>query len=110
MGKIVSSLAYMCFYTGVNPARTFCPSMVDCMAGICSQVVGTWYWIYWIGPFAASLVVAEVTEWIHVSVEAEEAEELQEELKPEQAVKQVDTTDSATIASGAPIPAMDMNL
>lgn len=39
------------------------------MAGACDRVVGSWYWIYWIGPFCASLAVAEVTEWISMDVD-----------------------------------------
>ena len=55
---------------GVNPARTFGPSMVVCMVGErCSEVVGSWYWIYWIGPFAASFVVAELTTWLQMDVD-----------------------------------------
>lgn len=54
---------------GVNPARTFGPSMVDCMAGVCSSVVKSSYWIYWLGPFAASLTVAEVTEWMSLDLD-----------------------------------------
>ena len=34
---------------GVNPARVFGPSMVQCMAGDCA--VTDYWWIYWIGPF-----------------------------------------------------------
>lgn len=47
---------------GVNPARTFGPSVVTCMAGgDCSAVAGSWYWIYYVGPFLASYLVAELT-------------------------------------------------
>jgi MIP family channel proteins len=53
---------------GVNPARTFGPSMVTCIAGECDQVVQSSYWIYWIGPFAASLVAAELSEWIAIEI------------------------------------------
>lgn len=42
---------------GINPARVFGPSMVQCMAGDCA-VTDHW-WIYWIGPFAASYLVLE---------------------------------------------------
>jgi len=56
---------------GVNPARTFGPSMVSCMAGRCSEVVGPWYWIYWIGPFLASFAVAEVTAWMECEVDGD---------------------------------------
>lgn len=43
--------------------------MVDCMAGVCSSVVKSSYWIYWLGPFAASLTVAEVTEWMSLDLD-----------------------------------------
>lgn len=47
---------------GVNPARTFGPSAVTCMAGgDCEAVAGSWYWIYYIAPFFASYCVAELT-------------------------------------------------
>jgi len=55
---------------GVNPARTFGPSMVVCMTGSrCDLVVGSWYWIYWIGPFLAAFVVAEITNLMQMEVE-----------------------------------------
>ena len=38
--------------------------MVVCMAGMCDLVVESSYWIYWIGPFVASFVVAEYTYWL----------------------------------------------
>jgi aquaporin Z len=56
---------------GVNPARTFGPSMVTCMANgsLCSDVVdGSWYWIYFIAPFLASFIVAEITFWLHIDI------------------------------------------
>jgi MIP family channel proteins len=61
---------------GVNPARTFGPSMVVCMSSSsdysCSAVVGPWYWIYWIGPFMASWLVAEVTALMEWNVQEDE--------------------------------------
>lgn len=58
--------------SGVNPARTFGPSMVTCMAGTCGEVVQSSYWIYYIAPFLASYVVAEVTEFIQMDLEADD--------------------------------------
>ena len=46
--------------------------MVTCMAGTCDEVVHSNYWIYYIAPFLASYVVAEVTEWITMDLDAEE--------------------------------------
>lgn len=45
--------------------------MVVCMSssGDCSAVVGSWYWIYWVGPFLASWLVAEVTALMEWNVE-----------------------------------------
>jgi MIP family channel proteins len=58
---------------GVNPARTFGPSMVVCMVGDrCSDVVGSWYWIYYVGPFLAAFAVAEVTMLIDTDVEGDQ--------------------------------------
>lgn len=66
------TLSFLCFFSftgcGVNPARTLGPSAVVCMSstGDCSAVISSWYWIYWIGPFVAAWLVAEVTalmEW-----------------------------------------------
>jgi len=56
---------------GVNPARTFGPSMVTCMTGkdSCDLVVDSWYWIYYIGPFLASYIVAEITNLMQMDVE-----------------------------------------
>ena len=56
----------------VNPARTFGPSMVTCMAGNsaeCSAVAnGSWYWIYYIAPAVAAFVVAEITTVMEMNV------------------------------------------
>lgn len=63
---------------GVNPARTFGPSMVVCMASSaddnCSGAVGDWYWIYFIGPFCASFVVAEITNLLELTVDGDDEE------------------------------------
>lgn len=54
---------------GVNPARTFGPSMVTCMGGgVCEDVAGSWYWIYYIGPFLAAWFVAELTVLMEMDV------------------------------------------
>jgi hypothetical protein len=51
------------------------------MAGACARVVGSWYWIYWIGPFCASLAVAEVTEWISMDVSGGSSDDAPSEIK-----------------------------
>lgn len=65
---------------GVNPARTFGPSMVTCMADsdMCSDVAGDWYWIYFVGPFLAAFLVAEVTLLMDSAEDAAAAEEVKE--------------------------------
>jgi hypothetical protein len=35
----------------------------------CESVMGTWYWIYWVGPFLAALAVAEVTLLMEMDVD-----------------------------------------
>ena len=61
------------FTYSVNPARTFGPSVVTCMAGNsedCSAVAnGSWYWIYYIAPAMAAFVVAEITTAMQMKVE-----------------------------------------
>jgi aquaporin Z len=56
---------------GVNPARVFGPAMITCMSeeGDCIGVVGDWWWIYYIGPFLAAFLVAEITALIHWDVD-----------------------------------------
>ena len=56
---------------GVNPARTFGPSMVTCMANsdACKAAAGDWYWIYYIAPLLAAFLVAEVTLVINCECE-----------------------------------------
>lgn len=69
---------------GVNPARTFGPSMVVCMDpdGDCGEVVQSSYWIYWIGPFTASFLVAEFHNYMGVRIaKAEEEEDAIKESK-----------------------------
>jgi len=36
--------------------------------GNCDAVMGSWYWIYWVGPFLAALAVSEVTIIINMDV------------------------------------------
>lgn len=71
---------------GVNPARTFGPAVVVCAADktLCGEVVGSWWWIYWAGPFFAAFLVAEVNalmEW-----DVEDKEEVKEEVKEDDLV------------------------
>lgn len=79
---------------GVNPARTFGPSMVVCMVGSCDRVVHDTYWVYYIAPFVAAFVVAEVTTWMEYDPDAEEdgtvkeaVEEAPTQESPEKAVE-----------------------
>ena len=61
---------------GVNPARTLGPSAVVCMSGAdCDLVMGDWYWIYWVGPFAAAYAVAEMTLLMEMDVDGPAPEE-----------------------------------
>jgi len=73
---------------GVNPARTFGPSMITCMYGDeskCDAVAHTeWYWVYYIGPFLAAFFVAEVTLWMEWDVD-----------EPTEKIENVETADSA---------------
>ena len=71
---------------GVNPARTFGPSMITCMAGNCDDVVSDDYWVYYIGPFTASFVVAELTYWLKKLPKGEETGD-DEQGQPEQPAK-----------------------
>ena len=59
---------------GVNPARTFGPAIVTCMGNsdLCSSVIGPWWWIYWVGPFLASYVVADITLWMSIDVDEDD--------------------------------------
>jgi len=73
---------------GLNPARTFGPSMIVCMAGNCDEVVSDAYWIYWIGPFSGSFIVAELTYWLknlQVEEEATSSDEHDQLVKSEEA-------------------------
>ena len=62
---------------GVNPARTFGPAVVVCMSTYenCSDSIGDWWWIYFVGPFMASLVVAEITNLLEINVDDEDEDE-----------------------------------
>ena len=88
---------------GVNPARTFGPSMVGCMESkdVCDQVVQSSYWIYYAGPFLASFFVAELTNLMawepdgevekeHKSVSSPDGEEAKEDISTHD-VKPVNT-------------------
>jgi len=90
---------------GVNPARTFGPSMVTCMVGGgCDEVAGSWYWIYYVAPFFASYCVAELTLIMDMDVgEAteeplpESAKESPEEDSPDaDALKRTHTVEALT--------------
>lgn len=51
--------------------------MVTCMADSeqCDQIVGDWYWIYYVGPFLAAWFVAELTHILEMDVGDDEVEE-----------------------------------
>ena len=54
---------------GVNPARTFGPSVMSCLAGSCGEAIqGTTYWIYYIAPGVAAFLVAETTNMLSVGI------------------------------------------
>lgn len=68
---------------GVNPARTFGPAIVTCAhtaatsgdsSVSCSDVIGSWWWIYFLAPLVAALMVAEITVLIEWDVEKENKE------------------------------------
>lgn len=99
---------------GVNPARTFGPSMVTCMAGDnCSDVAGSWYWIYYVGPFLAAWFVAELTVLMEMDVgesdeapaaddaPVESAKESADVVKPEEEAAKVDTETPAVEVQSA---------
>lgn len=61
---------------GVNPARTFGPAVMTCMVanangvvGDCEAAVGEFWWIYYIGPLLAALLVVEFSSLMHWDVE-----------------------------------------
>eukprot|EP00557_Chaetoceros_sp_GSL56_P003552 CAMPEP_0176488992 /NCGR_PEP_ID=MMETSP0200_2-20121128/7031_1 /TAXON_ID=947934 /ORGANISM="Chaetoceros sp., Strain GSL56" /LENGTH=379 /DNA_ID=CAMNT_0017886065 /DNA_START=907 /DNA_END=2046 /DNA_ORIENTATION=+ len=61
---------------GVNPARTFGPAVMTCMvasangvAGDCEAAIGDFWWIYYVGPLMAALLVVEVSSLMHWDVE-----------------------------------------
>ena len=58
--------------------------MVVCMVSSahCSQAVGSWYWIYYVAPFIAAFLVAEVTNIMAWEVEEEPAGKSFEEELP----------------------------
>jgi len=47
---------------GINPARTFGPAIVNSFAG--AKVWDNSYWIYFIGPFAASIAAAGIYKFV----------------------------------------------
>ena len=55
---------------GINPARTFGPALVNSMAG---NNVWDDYWIYFVGPFLASMVAAGIYKFIFEETEEEVA-------------------------------------
>jgi len=58
---------------GVNPARTFGPAMITCWSGgDCDVAIQDWWWIYYIGPFVAAYLVAEITHLMNWEVDKEE--------------------------------------
>mmetsp|Transcript_14606 Transcript_14606/g.20835 ORF Transcript_14606/g.20835 Transcript_14606/m.20835 type:complete len:278 (+) Transcript_14606:76-909(+) len=62
---------------GLNPARTFGPAVVSCFGYNvdCGDVIGKWWWIYWIAPFIAAFFAAELSNLLSWKVEDETTEE-----------------------------------
>lgn len=58
---------------GVNPARTFGPAVVTCLAATddsCgAAAVGEYWWIYFVAPFLAAFLVAEISFLMHWDVD-----------------------------------------
>jgi hypothetical protein len=57
---------------GVNPARTFGPAVMTCMVANedeCKAAIGDFWWIYFVGPFLAAVMVVEVSSLMHWDVE-----------------------------------------
>jgi len=61
---------------GVNPARTFGPAVVTCMSrnGDCSSAIGESWWIYYVGPFVAAFLVAELTNLMNWDVDEDDCD------------------------------------
>lgn len=74
---------------GVNPARTFGPAIVTCAhtaaatsgdsSVSCGDVIGSWWWIYFLAPLVAALMVAEISVLIEWDVENDNKEQSSEE-------------------------------
>lgn len=60
---------------GVNPARTFGPFLVNCFVGECAAEK-EWFWIYYIGPAFAALIVAEITTWMDDEDKVDETKQI----------------------------------
>ena len=86
---------------GVNPARTFGPAMIVCMTGSCDEVIDSSWWIYWVGPFAASYFVAEATEWICMDIDGDEEEPAEVSSKVEEQPASDSKTASPAVATGS---------
>lgn len=59
---------------GVNPARSFGPAVMTCMGGeadLCYAAIGSWWWIYFVAPFCASFLVAEISFLINWDTDEE---------------------------------------
>ena len=67
---LFSNWAVLFFLHLDSPARSFGPAVVTCMSTYddCDDAMGDWYWIYFVGPFAASFLVAEVTNLMQMDV------------------------------------------
>lgn len=80
---------------GVNPARTFGPSMMTCFAGDCKTAVfPESYWIYYVAPLLAAIGVAEVTTWLNMDVE-EDKESSSTKTLDDHPFKTLDTMEQA---------------
>ena len=54
----------------INPARTFGPALVNSFAG--SKVWSDAYWIYFLGPFTASVVAAVIYKFLFAEDDADD--------------------------------------
>lgn len=73
---------------GINPARTFGPAVVNSIGG--ADVWATSCWIYFFGPFAASMVAAAIYKFLFAP---DEDEEIDAKAKPKNDVPEAATND-----------------
>lgn len=81
---------------GINPARTFGPALMNSIAG--SKVWDDSYWIYFVGPFCASMAAAAFYKMIFAEDAADENDEEATEKNLDDPLKQI--MDTKEIPSG----------